>query len=103
MKARREHLIGRTIVDVDFRSFVANPPEDPPEWLTGEDLERFQNSQKRYKRKIVDDPVLTLDDGRRVWFVVEETETSEYGVDICVSPKRKRDRNRAHPTHLEGK
>lgn len=30
---------------------------------------------------------LVLDDGTRVWFTVEETETGEYGVDLMLSKK----------------
>ena len=33
----------------------------------------------------VTDPVITLDDGRRLYFLVEETETGQYGVKLCLT------------------
>lgn len=69
MNATRRHLIGRTIVDVDMRPFRARPDG------TGQ---------------VCHDPVLKLDNGRRVWFVAEETETGEYGVGICITNKLRR-------------
>jgi hypothetical protein len=38
--------------------------------------------------KPLTDPVLILDNGRRVWFSVQENEGSEYGIRACISEKR---------------
>lgn len=65
--ARR--LVGRTIVAVDLRPFDAGSDESP--------------------RGTTFAPVLTLDDGTRVRFVVDETEGSEYGVTVCVTPLKR--------------
>lgn len=61
MQANKKHLIGRTIVDVDFRP--------------------FPDGQGRTAHN----PILTLDNGRKVWFVTEETDVGEYGVTVCIS------------------
>lgn len=67
---RSSELIGRKIVAVE--------------------LNGFRDASGYHTR-----PVLTLDNGRRVGFVVSETYSGdEYGVSICVSPPPKR-RSRA--------
>jgi hypothetical protein len=68
MKATKKHLVGRTIVDVD-----------PGPFSNG-------------KGGTAHDPTLTLDDGRKVFFVVEETEVGKYGISLCIStrPNRRR-------------
>jgi len=60
MVSKRE-LIGRKIVDFDPRPFDADP------------------RIKRNKRT-AHDPIITLDDGSRLYFVTEETEVGDYGV-----------------------
>jgi hypothetical protein len=65
LKATRKDLIGRKIVAVNLRSF--------PDGKGG----------------TATDPLLTLDNGRRIWFVVDETEVGEYGVCICIAGKEK--------------
>ena len=70
MTARARDLIGRTIVAVDFRPF-----------------------SRGRGRQIAHDPIVTLDNGRHVMFVVEETDTPAYGVRIVIwgraRPKRR--------------
>lgn len=68
MKARKQDLIGRKIVDVDFRPF--------PHW--------------DYPDKLCHNPVLILDNGRRVWFITQETGGSEYGTSICINGRDRR-------------
>jgi len=60
MNIKARDLIGRTIVAVDFRVFS-----------TGRGREKSTN------------PVITLDNGRKLWFVVAETEVGIYGVEIA--------------------
>jgi hypothetical protein len=62
VRARKRDLIGRRIVDVDWRRFPRDPDDADSDMTT--------------------DPVLTLDNGVRLTFVVSETETGEYGVGI---------------------
>jgi hypothetical protein len=59
MKAKKTDLIGRRIVAVDFRPFDNGRGET------------------------ADDPILTLDDGSKLCFIVQETEVGEYGVRLC--------------------
>jgi hypothetical protein len=60
---RARDLIGRKIVAVDF-----GRDWDGQQWLTR--------------------PVLTLDNGQRLSFVVQEThDGAEYGVSLCFRPK----------------
>jgi hypothetical protein len=63
MKATVRDLKGRKIVDVKLRRFR----DGRGGWAT--------------------DPLLTLDDGRKVWFIAQETEVAEYGVEIGISAK----------------
>lgn len=63
MKAKTRDLVGRTIKAVDWRPFKSYDP-----------------------RGTAHNPILTLDNGRRVWFTTEETESGEYGTSICISP-----------------
>lgn len=72
-KVRR--LIGRTIVAAEPNPFDGSDGDGDP------DLRSH-------------DWTLTLDDGTRMRFFVEETEVGEYGVDITLSDKPKRGRNR---------
>jgi hypothetical protein len=65
MKARKSSLIGHTIIDVQFHSF-----DDGRGGAT-------------------DDPTLVLDNGRRVDFMVRETEVGRYGVEIEITPMPK--------------
>lgn len=65
MSIKARDLIGRTITAVDFRTFA-----------TGREREKTTN------------PVLTLDNGRKLWFVVAETETGDYGVECCLTDRR---------------
>lgn len=65
-RARKTDLVGRTIVDVDFRPF---------------------RSQRDDYRPKAHNPVFVLDNGKRVWFVVEETEMEDYGVNVCITRK----------------
>lgn len=79
MKATRQALIGRTITDVDFRPFAA-----------GDGGENSRNMGKAHN------PRITLDNGRAMYFVTEETEVGEYGTQVCITkpvkpePKTKR-------------
>ena len=66
MKANTKHLIGRTITAVDFRPFPNGAG------VTAHD------------------PILTLDNGRKLYFITEETETGDYGVKICITDPPKR-------------
>lgn len=63
MKATTKHLLGRRIVAVNFRPFKARPGE----------------------RSMAHDPIITLDNGRKLFFIVEETEVGEYGICLCVT------------------
>lgn len=58
---RTRDLVGRTIVAVD--------------------LQRFSDGKGGWAF----DPVLTLDNGRRLGFSVQETDTGEYGVELLLS------------------
>lgn len=64
MKALAKHLIGRKIVAIDFRPFPARPGND---------------------RSMAHDPIITLDNGRKLFFMAEETEVGEYGTCLLVS------------------
>jgi hypothetical protein len=67
MSARARDLIGRKIVAVDL------------------------GRQWDKERKVwFHQPRLTLDNGRRVWFMTEETETGDYGTKICISDAKAR-------------
>lgn len=70
---RRRDLIGRKIVAVDLYPFDRNM-QDGPVCYSG---------PNRYATN----PVLTLDNGRRLSFVVQETDIGEYGVELCLSDK----------------
>ena len=70
MKATKKSLIGRTIVDVDFQPFQG-----------GDGIAR--------SKFIAYKPVLTLDNGRTVWFETQETEAFKYGTAICISDQPK--------------
>lgn len=62
MRATKRALIGHTIVGVDFGPF--------PDGRGG----------------TAQQPHLTLDNGRQVWFTTEETDTGEYGTRIIITP-----------------
>jgi len=62
MKATKRSLVGRKIVAVDWRKFGTGRPD----------------------LKTATDPVLYLDNGRAIRFVVIETEVGEYGVAIVI-------------------
>ena len=63
MIATKKALVGRAIVDVDFQPFP----------------DRKGGTAHR--------PRLTLDDGRVLYFVTEETEVGDYGTSICITTK----------------
>ena len=65
MKWDYSHLIGRRIVSIDPRPF----------------------SNGRGPNGETTDPVITLDDGQRMFFFVEETEGGPFGVEILTLPK----------------
>lgn len=73
-----KRLLGRTIVAVQPCPFEAL-------WGPG---------RKTRSRKKAYDPRLFLDDGTVVYFTVQETETGEYGIDICVSSRSKSPRSK---------
>ena len=77
MKATKRDLIGRKIVAVDFRRF-------------GRNIEGHQCYVG--KDRLTTDPLITLDNGRTLWLVVDETDIGDYGVSICISerPSKKR-------------
>jgi hypothetical protein len=58
-------IIGRTITAVDMRPF-----------------------RKLEDNRIAHDPVFTLDNGARIFFVTEETGGSEYGTSVCYTPPK---------------
>ena len=62
---RTRDLVGRTIVAVDLGRFA----DGRGGWA-------FQ-------------PVITLDNGRRLTFSVQETDTGEYGVELLLSAPRR--------------
>jgi hypothetical protein len=64
---RKADLIGRTIVDVDWGWFGTGLSHHPR----------------------TTDPVLTLDNGRRLSFTVCETEVGEYGIEMAISDKQR--------------
>jgi hypothetical protein len=72
--AQKRDLVGRTITAV--------------EWCEHWDSQR---------NKWIHKPILSLDDGRTVWFVVEESDTGTYGTEICISPKPKPMPRKAKP------
>lgn len=74
MDARKRDLVGRKIVAVDFRRFAC-------------DSRSCTCSGGHGRSSWHSNPVLTLDNGRRVWFVAEETEGSEYGTAVCITDK----------------
>ena len=63
MKAKTTDLKGRKIVGVKLRPF----------------------SDGRGGKAT--SPLLVLDNGKTVWFTVDETEVGEYGVCICISER----------------
>jgi hypothetical protein len=71
MKAAKRDLLGRRIVAVNWRS--------------------FKRAFEPTRLGKATDPLLTLDNGRTIWFTVDETDVGEYGVCISISqPKEKR-------------
>ena len=60
VKVTKRDLIGRRIVAVAMRR----------QW-------------DGVRREWYYDPVLTLDNGKRIWFITQETEIGEYGTKIC--------------------
>jgi len=69
-KATKPDLVGRSIVDVDFRAFRARP-------------------EQKGDRTMAHAPVLILDNGDRVHFMTEETDVGEYGTCILITKKGK--------------
>jgi hypothetical protein len=65
MMAQRKQLIGRTITGVEFRP--------------------FDNGSGGTAHN----PVLILDNGRRLLFMTEETDTGEYGTSIIITDPMK--------------
>jgi hypothetical protein len=65
MRTNVKHLVGRKIVSVDMRPFDDG------------------------KGGVAHNPLLILDNGRRLFFVAEETEVGEYGVQICITDCKK--------------
>lgn len=65
-------IIGRTIVACDMRPFQANDPT-----LKG-------------TKETAHDPVITLDNGAKLYFQTEETEIGEYGTSVVYVPPRKK-------------
>src|SRR5262245_11745721 len=63
MKATARDLIGRRITAVNFRPFRAGTAGNP--------------------RGTAHDPIITLDNGVKLFFIAEETEMGEYGTCIC--------------------
>lgn len=61
-RVRARDLVGRRIIAVEFRQFADG---------------RGGRTSK---------PMLTLDNGRRVFFLTEETDVGEYGTRICMTP-----------------
>jgi len=55
-------------VAVDVHPFVANPPEEPPEWMSNREAEEWLKSRIKVPAKITYDAVLTLDNGRKLFF-----------------------------------
>ena len=70
-------MVGRTIVDVDLHPF------DP------ENAGQVDGDEYAYN------PVVTLDDGTRLFFVVQESEIGEYGVKICRNVQNRKRKPRA--------
>jgi hypothetical protein len=64
-RAKTRELIGRTIVDVEWRPFRAQPGTAD--------------------RTVAYQPVLTLDNGARVYFRTQETDVGEYGTLISAT------------------
>ena len=64
MRAQKRHLMGRTIVAVEWNRFATGRGGPP-----------------------TSDPILRLDNGTALGFVVEETEGGEYGIRIVLIPK----------------
>ena len=64
MLAKKADRTGRRIVDVNFHRFPTRPDKS--------------------NTKDGTDPILTLDNGRKIWFVTQETEDGEYGHSICI-------------------
>jgi len=62
---RARDLIGRKIIAVDLRRFHTGRHDAP--WST--------------------DPILTLDNGRKLYFSTQETEVGEYGVELCLTDR----------------
>ena len=67
-KAKAQDLIGRKIVAVDFRPFKAYL--DPK------------------SKTMAHDPTITLDNGRRLYFLTEQTENATDGVWIGITDKK---------------
>ena len=65
MRATKRALVGRAIIDADFRPF------------------------KNGRGGTAHDPVLTLDNGRRLSMTAEETDVGEYGVSLQLSSSDK--------------
>jgi hypothetical protein len=64
MNATKRALVGRKIIAVDFRPFDDG------------------------KGGKAHDPVITLDNGRRVFFITEESESGDYGTKMLISDPR---------------
>ena len=69
--ATKRDLVGRTIVDVEFHRWHTGRAGKPDSltWTTS--------------------PVLILDNGHRVYFSTDETESGEYGTRICINRGRR--------------
>jgi len=67
VEAACTRLVGRTIVRVEPNAFLTD------------------NAGSNARNGWTCDPVLVLDDGSRVFFVVDETETGEYGLTVARS------------------
>jgi hypothetical protein len=70
---RKSELIGRKIVDVDWRPF--------DDGMGGK----------------ATNPILILDNGRHIYFLTQETEIGEYGVELCITAKENKSNARTNP------
>lgn len=70
LESAYKKLIGRTIVGVEPHCFLTD------------------NAGTNARNGWTSDPTLMLDDGTRVRFIVDETETGEYGLSPSIVRKR---------------
>ncbi len=76
VREMRSLLVGRTIIGFKARAFRDGRPKDSGRWI-----DRGPFGVPPNGGTVTYDPVLVLDDGTCLSFVVHETEVGAYGID----------------------